>query len=246
MSDNYPLVTGTIDGLEFAAERETTLLEAARRLGINIPTLCDHPGLPPDGNCRLCLAESGGKLVASCLFPLRASGAAFLTRSPLVMEARGFVISLLLSRAPEDAYLMALAEEHGVSANPRLADVADGCVRCGRCVRACQATGSEAIGFVGRGRQRKVTGPFFEPPDDCVGCLACARACPTGYIEFGEEPRSIWGRDFELAKCPACGQAMGTLQELERSGSKSPVCPACRRRAYAESLRGLPQASFNV
>jgi ferredoxin len=178
------------------------------------------------------------------MYPLRSDGEAFLTASPLALEARAFVLRLLLARAPNDAYLLGLAGELGVGADPRLTDGADGCIRCGRCVRACRAAGSEAIALVGRGRERKVAGPFFEAPIDCVGCAACARACPTGHIAYSEEPRSIWGRDFDLEPCPLCGRPMGTPEELRRAGVENPVCPACRRREYSKSLMGLPEASF--
>jgi predicted molibdopterin-dependent oxidoreductase YjgC len=237
-------VSGYIDGQYFTADFGTTLLEAAREIGIIIPTLCHHPGLPPDGNCRLCLVEVEGRLVASCLFPLRLDGANYITKSPMVLEARAFVLKLLLCRAPEDAYLLKLAEEYGLKADSRLSDGADGCVRCGRCVRACRATGSEAISFVGRSRERKVTGPFFEAPIDCVGCIACARACPTGYIAYSEKPRSIWGRDFELVLCSKCGRPLGTPEELKRSGVEIQICPDCRRREYSRAKVKLPELSF--
>jgi NADH dehydrogenase/NADH:ubiquinone oxidoreductase subunit G len=245
MSQSHKLVSGTIDGQKFTVEYGTTMFEAAKNLGITIPSLCHHPGLPPDGNCRLCLVESGGRLIASCLFPLRADGEVFLSGSPLVREARSFVLKLLLSRAPGDAYLLGLAEEYDAQVDPRLSDGADGCLRCGRCVRACRAVGSEAIGMVGRGRERKVTGPFYEPPIDCVGCIACARACPTGVIIFSDEPRSIWGRDFDLVPCQLCGRPVGTPQELKRVGIENPICPECRRREYSQALKYFPQSSFS-
>ncbi|MDR2386485.1 MAG: (2Fe-2S)-binding protein [Deltaproteobacteria bacterium] len=244
MDHTLPKVTGTIDGHEFEVCHGTTLLEAAKTLGIKIPTLCHHPGLPPDGNCRLCLVETGDKLLASCAFPIRASGGVYLTHSPLVFEARAFVLKLLLSRAPNNKELLKLAEEYGAQADPRLSDDPDGCLRCARCVRACQAAGSQAIALIGRGRGRKVAGPFFEPPLDCVGCLACARSCPTGLIACGEEPRVIWGRQFDLVKCPQCGRTVGTPEELKRAGITSWLCPDCRRREYSQALKNLPEASF--
>ena len=246
MSQAKAKVTGTIDGRDFSVPRGTTLLEAAKALGLTIPTLCHHPGLPADRNCRLCLVETGGKLVASCLYPLRTDGEAFLSQSPMVLEARAFGVRLLLSRAPEDPRLLELGREYGTGPDPRLADGADGCLRCGLCVRACRASGTEAIALVGRGRERKVTGPFFEPPIDCVGCLACARVCPTGFIGFSELPRSIWGRDFDLVACPQCGRPVGTPEELRRAGVENPLCPSCRRLNYSKSLMGLPEASFSI
>ncbi|MDR0354441.1 MAG: (2Fe-2S)-binding protein [Deltaproteobacteria bacterium] len=246
MPQTSDLVSGTIDGREVAVPWGTTLLEAAASIGTVIPTLCHHPALPPDGNCRLCLVEVDSRLAASCLFPLRRSGFSVSTESPKVFEARAFVLKLLLSRAPNDEYLKELAVKYEAAPDPRLGDLADGCVRCGRCVRACQATGTEAISLVGRSQERQVTGPFFEPPAQCVGCLACAKVCPTGYIVFSEErtSRSIWGRDFEMVLCPICGEPVGSLQELARAGAAEELCPACRRRAMASALVSGPGLSL--
>jgi NADH dehydrogenase/NADH:ubiquinone oxidoreductase subunit G len=230
-------ITGTIDGLPVTVPKDTTILEAASLLGITIPTLCFHQGLPPDGNCRLCLVEFKGRLVASCVYPLRTQSFEVLTQSPSVRRARAFIISLMLARAPLDPKLLSLAAAYEVKGPVISAVEADGCLRCGLCVRACQAGGEEAISLVGRGFQRKVSGPFFEPPVDCVGCLACANVCPTGIITFTQKGffRTIWGRTFELVRCPQCGRPFATAGELKR-GDGVTICPDCRRRKLAKDL----------
>ncbi|MDR1298498.1 MAG: (2Fe-2S)-binding protein [Deltaproteobacteria bacterium] len=239
------MVTGTINGRTVAVAKDTPLLQAARDNGVGIPTLCHHPALPPDGNCRLCLVEVGGKLAASCLYPLREDGFSVVTESGKITGARAFVVKLLLSRAPEDECLLRLAALYQTAPDPRLAGDEDGCLRCGRCVRACHAAGSDAVALVGRGRSRKVAGAFFEPPADCAGCLACARVCPTGAVKFREtkNSRSIWGKEFSLAPCPVCGRTVGTPEELARAGLApgDALCPECRRRAMAGALLALPE-----
>jgi NADH dehydrogenase/NADH:ubiquinone oxidoreductase subunit G len=220
--------------------RGTTLLSAARELGIDIPTLCHHEGLPPEGSCRLCLCEVKGQLAVSCMYPLAADGFAALTGSPAVMEARRHVIWLLAARAPKAPRIARLAEEYGARPDPRFMKDPDGCIRCGRCVRACRASGPEAIALCGRGYGRFVTGPFGRPPEDCIGCLACALSCPVGKIAFSERPdrRRIWERDFELAPCPECGARVFTREQLAFHGAAaSALCPSCRRRAMAGELR---------
>jgi NADH dehydrogenase/NADH:ubiquinone oxidoreductase subunit G len=238
-------ITGTIDGRRLKVERGTTALEAARSLGLEIPTLCLHEGLPPDGNCRLCLVEISGGLAASCLYPLRSEGFEILTASPAVLASRSFVLSLLLNRAPKDPVLLRLAGEFGASPNPRFQDDPDGCLRCGRCVRACRSLGTEALCLVGRGRDRRVSGPFFEPPSDCVGCLACARVCPTGHVKFEEEGdrRRVWGREFQLSSCPSCGRPWATAEQLARDRAPDAICPDCRRRLMARALSAAPRPS---
>lgn len=234
------LIHGHIDGREVQAPRGTMALAAARDLGLAVPTLCHHPGLPDEGGCRLCLVEAGGRLVASCLYPLREDGFQLRTDTPAIRQARAFVLELLVNRCPSSPRLLALAYEYGVEPEPRFqADDGSLCIRCGRCTRACEAGGVTAISLVGRGWGRKVSGPFFQPPEDCIGCLACASVCPTGHIRFTEaqDRRSIWGRDFELIHCPACGKMLGTPEQLQWLGLEPGPCPDCRRRETADSLR---------
>jgi NADH dehydrogenase/NADH:ubiquinone oxidoreductase subunit G len=228
-----------VDGVRVAVPRGATILEAARLCAIEIPTLCHHEGLPPEGSCRLCLSETRGSLAVSCMYPLRESGFAALTRSPAVLEARRYVLSLLVCRAPRAPRIRKLADEYGVSPDPRFMRDPDGCIRCGRCVRACRASGPEAIALCGRGFARLVTGPFGRPPEACVGCLACALACPTGKIAFSERDgvRRIWEREFELAPCPECGKRAFTREQLAfLGGGASALCHSCRRRLMAREL----------
>lgn len=233
------MIPGRIDGREIRVPWGTTALAAARSLGLAIPTLCHHEGLPDEGNCWLCLVAVGGRLVTSCMYPLRDGGFEMFTDTDAVRRARRFVLELLVNRCPASPRLSALGAEYGVAPDLRFA-AADGelCIRCGRCVRACAANGPTAIGLVGRGRARRVAGPFFNPPEDCVGCLACATVCPTGKITYTEKGsrRSIWGREFELIRCPACGEVIGTAEQFRWVGAATDPCPVCRRRATAEGL----------
>jgi NADH dehydrogenase/NADH:ubiquinone oxidoreductase 75 kD subunit (chain G) len=234
------LIHGHIDGREVRVDRGAMALTAARELGLAVPTLCHHPGLPDEGSCRLCLVEIGGRLVASCMYPMREDGFQMLTDSPAIRQARAFVLELLVNRCPSSPRLLALAYEYGVEPESRFqANDGNLCIRCGRCTRACEANGITAISLVGRGWARKVTGPFFQPPETCIGCLACASVCPTGHIHFTEAKghRSIWGRDFELIHCPACGKMLGTAEQLSWLGLEPGPCPGCRHRETAKGLR---------
>jgi len=180
-----------------------------------------------------------GRLVASCLYPLRADGFDVLTLSPKVRSARRFILGLLLARAPEAPRLRALAEEYQVVLEPRLSTgEPDGCLRCGRCARACALNGTESLALVGRGRGRRVAAPFFEPPETCRGCLACAEVCPTGIITWSEAGgrRRIWERDFDLLACESCGRPLATSEEWAGGGFPR-LCPACRRKAAAAGLK---------
>lgn len=230
-------VEGQIDGQAIRVPRDTTILSAARLLKRPIPTLCHHEGLPPDGNCRLCQVEVGGRLVAACLYPLRENGFIVETDNARIRQARAFVLEMLVDRCPGSPRLLALAYEYGVTPDSRFGGDGDLCIRCGRCVRACEAAGGTAIGFAGRGLSRQVAGPFFEPPEECLGCLACVAVCPTGKIKFGEGRgwRSVWGRDFELITCRECGRPYATESQISQDSDH--ICEDCRRRQMAAGLR---------
>ena len=99
--------------------------------------------------------EQRGKkrLVASCMFPIQ-STLTVETKSERVLEARRFVLQLLVNRNPKSPVIQKLAGEYNVTQESRFASEPDLCIRCGRCVRACEADGTHAIQLVQRGFDR--------------------------------------------------------------------------------------------
>jgi len=183
------MVTLTIDGREIGAREGETILEAASRVGIEIPTLCYHEAISPYGACRLCTVEVNQRgrvrLVASCLFPVD-EGLEVKTDSESVRKLRKGLMELLLASCPDSERIQSLAREMGV-AETRFAPEENKCILCGLCVRACQEVSEKSIiSFVGRGTKRKVATPFYAPSEECVKCQACAYICPTRAINFEE------------------------------------------------------------
>lgn len=164
----------------------TTVLEAARKIGVSIPTLCHYEAIKPYGGCRLCLVEitqgNRTQLTASCTYPV-AEGLKVLTDTEEVLAGRRLVIDLLWSRCPDVPVLRELAQQLGVT-EPSFPKGDGDCILCGKCVRVChelQHVG--AIGLMGRGAKRQVTTPFGEFSEVCRTCGACEFVCATGHYK---------------------------------------------------------------
>ncbi len=180
------MISLTIDGRKVEVSPGSTVLDAARQLGVNIPTLCHYEGMKPYGGCRLCLVEVSfngrSQLATSCIYPV-AEGLQVRTDTAEVLEARRFVMDLLLSRCPEVPALQEFARQVGLEA-PSFPKGDSDCILCGKCVRMCQEVQhAAAIGMVGRGAKRQVMTPFGEFSHTCRTCGACQFVCPTGHFK---------------------------------------------------------------
>jgi len=207
-------VTITIDGNEIEVEPDIYVLEAAERLGIWIPTLCNYRGLTPYGACRLCTVEatkgSRTRLVTSCNYPV-SDGLVIRTDTERIRTARRILVELLCARHGKVGVIKQLAENVGVT-KPRFGEGNEPCVLCGLCVRACaEMAKAYAIGFAQRGTERIVTTPYNEPSEACINCGACAKVCPTGaiYIEGADEIRHD-----EIMLGPNSAIAVPTMQAV--------------------------------
>ncbi len=175
------MVELTIDGIPTMVPPGTSVLEAARSLGIVIPTLCYDPGLTPYGACRLCMVEvikgNRSSLEASCTLPAF-DGQVIVTNSGRVVKARKMILELLLATCPTSKKLQDLASNFGVN-EVRFKIKDKECILCGLCVRYCkEQMQSGGIGFVGRGTSRRVATAFRDTPDECRNCGGCEWICP--------------------------------------------------------------------
>lgn len=174
----------TIDGKEVKAKQGMTILEAARQAGIYIPTLCHNDKLAPYGACRICTVEISKnkktRLVTSCVYPAE-DGLEVKTDTPRVTRIRKMLLELMLASSPSKT-IQEMAQKYGVT-KPRFEAERTNCILCGQCVRYCnEVKGANAIGFVGRGTDRRVV--FFPEIAStvCASCRECFSLCPTGKL----------------------------------------------------------------
>ncbi len=248
----------SLNGNEVDFQPGETILEAARRHGVVIPTLCHLEGTTPTGACRICVVEVEGAatLMAACATPVSA-GMRIKTESARVVQTRRTLLELLLAsgnhtcaagptgagswteaqmRAREldgdalcpawgDCKLQELAFQYQAKpdrfvpapdapppelANPMIERDFSRCIRCGRCLQACnEVQVNRAIGFGYHGTQSKIVTAGDRPLADsnCVFCGQCVQACPTGAL-VDKKSRDRW-RSWEVEKirttCPYCG-----------------------------------------
>lgn len=210
-----------IDGKEISVPMGTTILEAARKVGVRIPTLCYHEDLCVAGVCRICVVEIEGQkhLDAACAYPIMAP-LKVKTHTRRVRMARRHILDLLLSEHYGECYacfrnnnceLQSLAREYGVdffrfghpdkprynvdrSSHSVIRDM-DKCILCRRCVRTCidlQEVGVLEVDK--RSSNSKVITFGDKPLGDviCINCGQCINRCPTGALRANDPTDDVW------------------------------------------------------
>ena len=214
------MVKLTINDIAVETGTEETVLEAARKAHVHIPTLCSYEGIHNIGACRICVVEVEGMktLQASCTLPVR-EGMKVRTNTPKIREARKTILEFILSEHPEDCQtcsknqnceLQRLAHELGVreipfertklnktnhSASPYITRDLNYCILCGRCVRVCgDIQAVHAIDYAFRGYGSEVNAPYDEDLSNtkCASCGQCVIACPTAALSEQIHIRQVW------------------------------------------------------
>lgn len=213
-------VSITIDGIKLYVPENYTILQAAKEVNINIPTLCFLKGVNEIGCCRMCVVEVKGSkaLQAACVHPVK-EGMEVLTHTPKVMEARKVNLELILSnhnsrcqtctRSWMDCELQALANKLSVDTvrfegeqkrmpldiGPSIVRDPNKCILCRRCVSVCkniQTVG--VIDTVNRGFNTQISSPFGMPLAEtpCVNCGQCINYCPVGALHEKDDVDIVW------------------------------------------------------
>src|SRR6266568_3758615 len=199
----------TLDGQAVRVPGGTTVFDAARMNGINIPTLCHLQDQTPVGVCRLCVVDTGARVLAASCVRLVEPGMKVVTNSEKVVNARKILLELLMSDHPSpcarqqnsgDCELETLAKAAGVS-QPRfvkrtvahgkddsslaIAVDHDACILCDRCIRGCdEIKNNFVLGRMGKGYSACIALVLNSPMgrSSCISCGECRLSCPTGAL----------------------------------------------------------------
>ena len=214
------MINITINGKSIEVEPGTTILNAAKMVNINIPTLCYNPDLTPWASCGICIVRLAGsaKMVRACCTACEPN-MNIITHDPEIIAVRRTVLELILSNHPDDCLqcprshsceLQELAADFGIreapfnkvknpipvdESSPSIILCPEKCIRCGRCVKVCQDVQNVwALEFLGRGIKGKIASaadaPLGESP--CIKCGQCAAHCPVGAIYERDDTINVW------------------------------------------------------
>ena len=214
------MVSLTIDNQKIQVKEGTTILEAAKQAGIDIPTLCFLKDINEVGDCRMCIVEVEGRkgFATSCIQKVE-EGMIVHTHTPNVLEARHVILDLIISNHAKDCLtctrsgnceLQTLAVKFNVlnvefpgemtkhkidDLSPSIVRDFNKCILCRRCVAACKnVQGIGAIDCINRGFESCISTVGDKSLNDvnCTNCGQCIQACPTGALHEKETIKDVW------------------------------------------------------
>lgn len=214
------MIKARINQLDVEVAEGTSILDAARRVQVNIPTLCKHRDLLPTAACGICIVRNhgGNKFIRACCTPLEA-GMEITTHDREIVEVRRSTLELILSNHPQacltcgrngECELQSLAADFNIPVESIKRYVKDvppdrstgsiilefqKCIKCGRCIQVCQDVQNVwALSFLDRGIHTRMApaGDITLAESPCVKCGQCSAHCPTGAIVENDETPLVW------------------------------------------------------
>lgn len=214
------MVNVTVNGIAVSVPKGSTILEAARAAGVEIPTLCFMKDINEIGACRICMVEATGArgLVTACVYPV-AEGMEIRTNTEKVQRARKTTLELMLSTHEKkclscvrstNCELQKLCRDYGVenadrfegfrptyeldTSTPHLIRDNNKCILCRRCVAVCREQYVSVIGANDRGIDTHIGTPFEKQLADvpCISCGQCTVVCPTGALVERDDTDKVW------------------------------------------------------
>ena len=219
MAEERELVHLTINNIPVEVPKGTKIIDAARKVHINIPHLCYHPDQRVKARCRICSIEVTGnrRLMAACATEVW-EGMEVHTDTQIVRDTQIAILQLILANHNQDCLncprnhrcdLQELCSRFNIghtglpivvesredaANNPSIARDPTKCIKCGRCIRACKdVQGIEALNFSGRSDKITVTTAYNSPLEatDCILCGQCSLVCPTGAITEKDDTQRV-------------------------------------------------------
>ena len=217
---NEEMVTLTIDGVEVKTKKGTTIFQAAKEVGIDIPTLCFLKDINEVGDCRMCIVEVEGRkgFATSCIQTVE-EGMVVHTHTPNVLEARHVILDLIISNHAKDCLtctrsgnceLQALAVKFNIQnvefpgevtkhkvddKSPAIVRDFNKCILCRRCISTCKNVQEiGAIDCIERGFESCISTTYDHSLNDvdCTFCGQCIESCPTGALHEKESINDVW------------------------------------------------------
>jgi iron-only hydrogenase group A len=259
-----------INDQKVSVQAGTTVLAAAKKLKINIPTLCNHDDLCVAGNCRVCIVEQKGArtLIASCATPAT-EGMEIHTNTLKVRNARKHIVELLLSEHRSDCTkcyknqnceLQSLANEFAFGdhifldlvedkkysidrSSPSFIKDDSKCIRCQRCVRTCsELQYISAIAVANKGAHQKISSFHDRPMSHvvCTNCGQCVNRCPTGALVEKTYIDQVWDAIYDPDKHVVVQTAPAVRVALGEDLGYDPG-----ERVTGKMVNALKQLGFN-
>jgi NADH-quinone oxidoreductase subunit G len=214
------LVKAIINGIGVEVPAGTTILDAAKKVNVNIPTLCKHPDLTASAGCGICIvkAKNNRKMLRACCTPIE-EGMDIVTHDPEIVQTRRTVLELIMANHPtecltcgrnQDCELQKIAADFGIREDlfeRILPDIPPDrstrtivlepkkCIKCGRCIEVCQNRQDVwALSFIDRGLKTRISpaGDIKLAESPCVRCGQCSAHCPTGAIFENDDTQKAW------------------------------------------------------
>lgn len=222
------MIKARINQIEVEVAEGTSILEAARRVQVKIPTLCKHKDLLPTAACGICIVRNkgGNRLIRACCTPLE-NGMEISTHDREIVDVRRSTLELILSNHPQacltcgrngECELQSLAADFNIPMESIKRFVKDTppdrstgsivlefqkCVKCGRCIQVCQDMQNVwALSFLERGINTRMApaGDITLAESPCVKCGQCSAHCPTGALVENDETAGVWKALYDPEK----------------------------------------------
>jgi len=240
MAEERELVHLKINNIPVEVPKGTKIIDAARKVHINIPHLCYHPDQRVKARCRICSIEVTGsrRLMAACATEVW-EGMEVHTDTQIVRDTQIAILQLILANHNQDCLncprnhrcdLQELCSRFNIghtglpivvenkedaANNPSIARDPTKCIKCGRCIRACKdVQGIEALNFAGRSDKIVVTTAYNSPLEatDCILCGQCSLVCPTGAITEKDDTQGVPDAPARTVLYGLCQECMASRE----------------------------------